>query len=252
MSISWSTIVQAFNTSLLEKACGKRFHFDSVKGDKLLIDGGRDNFWNRAILLDAIVCFHTGNTHASSKRTYNQHFLLKESVEEVLSKAFVELGAPGDHSTGYIIVDSIRSPWTSFGEFRADAVSQRFKKDVTREKVGKLCDACDLSSECSLPWLLDDVVRRIWESSRLSNPSFDIIRAERIDPHLESIGDFNSDHEEPADNGNGTSAVTDPSIDDDLTRTKKLISSSDASGIKFLSKETLKVSWVGVIQEFTR
>ena len=64
----------------------KKIYFDSVREERVLIDGGREEFWSTALLMDALICFYTEHTQASIRRTYNQHTIFKEAVENVITR----------------------------------------------------------------------------------------------------------------------------------------------------------------------
>lgn len=168
--MDWKEVVKEFHHRFLKDGISQRVYIDCYEEqeiinpsvlDKLFINNVTEK-WCPVVLLDAVICSH-GNSdlRLSTRRSFDQHCALRQSIEAVFRAAIsanmlcMEALRCGEID---IVASGIEDPWTSF-EYIRTLIHTCCGKGSN--KSTKICQgSCDKYPDATLPFVLNDVVKR--------------------------------------------------------------------------------------------
>lgn len=166
--VSWGEIVAIFKQKFDRERIGRYAYFDSYSLDSkekaaYVIEDAREK-WCFPLLLDAVICLYRGyDVVVDSRRAFNQHAVLHQTVEQYL---FPETYDLSHHLVEFQLSRYYDAPWNSFVEFRA--MMEGYKKGLTMKakiKMSLLLNSlCPQEVDLDMKEVLNVVFQNLWRN----------------------------------------------------------------------------------------
>lgn len=162
--ISWTKICDEFKKEFKEIREQKKAHLDSCKN--LRVDG-ISFAWTDILILDAVLCqAESGNIfEVKRSRKFNQHTILKKSVENIVQVAGLQYLDPPLEG---MFLFSIKEKWKSFARFRTFTQKIKCRNSVAQRKL-ELFNETNCSTRMSflrMDDMLNAYVRCVWSATK--------------------------------------------------------------------------------------